>query len=160
MQSPRAWLGAGAALAGILAIALLRPGGWWAGDGGTATSAPSAVVPAPTGSPLPSPSATPLLEPPTAPTLPAAASAPPDAYVGQWGDAGGNRLTVRRTAPDRYALVLAYAGDGGSETYDGIVSDGRVHFTRGIDGDWLQVRAGDRPCLYLGISGEVYCKAG
>jgi hypothetical protein len=160
VASSRAWLGAGAALAGIVAIALFRPGGWWGSDTPGASPAPPAAGPALAGLPAPVPAATPLLEPPKAPPLPAAKAAPPDAYVGQWGDAAGNWLTVSRTAPDRYALVLAFADGGGSESYDGIVSDGRVHFTRGIDGDWLQVRDGDRPCLYLGVSGEVYCRAG
>lgn len=157
----RAWWGAGAALAGIVALAVFGPGEmWgdmWGGGAGQGIPAPVASAPVIAEAPPATPTPTPLLEPPKAPVLPDAVAAPADAYVGQWADAAGNRLNVTRTQPDRYALVLT--GGGVVETYDGVLSDGRVHFVRGIDGDWLQARAGTADCLYLG-TGETFCKAG
>lgn len=154
----RAWWGAGAALAGIAVLALFGPGGLWDGDRGAGTPVPATpaqvTAPAPVAAPT---EAAPLLEPPKAPALPDAAPAPADAYVGQWADGAGNRLTVTRIQADRYALVLT--GGGVVETYDGVLSDGRVHFVRGIDGDWLQARGEDRRCLYVG-SGETFCRTG
>jgi hypothetical protein len=151
----RAWWGAGAALAGIVALAVFGPSGMWGGGATTPAPAPSASVEAP---PAVAPSeAPPEIGPPKAPALPDAVAAPPDAYVGQWADAAGNRLTVARTAPDRYALVLT--SGAAVETYDGVLSDGRVHFVRGIDGDWLQARKGDARCLYLG-TGDSFCRTG
>lgn len=154
----RAWWGAGAALAGIVALAVLGPGATW--DGMWGGSEGLTPAPAPVAAPVPQPMPTEAaaeIGPPKAPPIPDAVAAPPDAYVGQWADNAGNRLTVTRTARDRYALTLT--GGGVVEIYDGVLSDGRVHFVRGIDGDWLQARRGDARCLYLG-SGESFCRAG
>lgn len=151
----RAWWGAGAALAGIIALAVFGTDGMW--DGGSITPVPTQSAPVGAPSAVAQTQAPPEIGPPKAPALPDAVAAAPDAYVGQWADAAGNRLTVTRTTPERYALVLT--NGPAVETYDGVLSDGRVHFVRGIDGDWLQARKGDARCLYLG-TGESFCRTG
>lgn len=61
-------------------------------------------------------------------------------------------MQVVATTSDGYGVSI------GDESYDGVLKDGRIHFPRGIDGDWLQAtEAGD--CLLLG-SGVRFCTAG
>ncbi len=96
--------------------------------------------------------AAPLLKPPTPPSLPGAVAAAPDAFIGDWAAVDGQRLGVVATAGGGYGVSI------GDERYDGVLKDGRVHFPRGIDGEWLQATAaGD--CLLLG-SGVRFCTVG
>ncbi|WP_336869301.1 hypothetical protein [Sphingomonas sanguinis] len=113
----------------------------------TVRSVPSAPRPA-----GPAPAAKPLLEPPTAPSLPGAVPATSDSFVGEWRTARGERLHVTTAGNDRYSVTL------NDERYDGILKDGHLHFTRGIDGDWLQMMENE-PCLMLG-SGTRFCRLG
>jgi len=113
---------------------------------GSVTVRPTAAPPAA----APPVIAEPLLTPPTPPSLPEAVAAAPDAFVGAWRAADGQRLHVTATGSDRYGVTV------GGEQYDGVLRDGRVHFPRGIDGEWLQATAaGD--CLLLG-SGTRFCR--
>ncbi len=105
---------------------------------------------APAAPPPPSPTITqePLLAPPVAPVVADTVAAPGDTFVGEWRADDGQRLSVVAQAGG-YGVTL------GDERYDAVVKDGRLHFPRGIDGDWLQAVA-SAPCLVLG-SGTRFC---
>ncbi len=147
------WAAAATAVAGIVVLAAVVPGDAPSDDGPGIVAAPAPVVaPVSAASATPTP---PLLKPPAPPPVADAVAATADVFVGQWVDAAGQRLTVTQTLPDRYTLTLT-TGDA-TESYDGVLRDGRVHFVRGIDGDWLQARAANRRCLYLG-TGDLFCR--
>lgn len=95
--------------------------------------------------------AEPLLTPPVPPPLAGAIAADPDAFIGKWRTTDGQQLVVTAQGNGRYRVVL------GDEEYDGVVKNGRVHFPRGIDGEWLQVTDKNDHCLHLG-SGTAFCR--
>lgn len=68
-----------------------------------------------------------------------------------WRTSRGERLQVIATGHGRYGVTL------GEERYDGVLKEGRIHFARGIDGDWLQA-VDQEPCLVLG-SGTRFCRS-
>lgn len=95
--------------------------------------------------------ADPLLTPPVPPPLAGAVPASPDAFIGKWRTTDGQQLIVTVEGSGRYGITL------GDEEYDGVLKNGRIHFPRGIDGEWLQVTEGHGHCLHLG-SGTAFCR--